>query len=169
MAVKLDEVIAANSLLVSLGAEDALPRIASVAIERSLELQSRVDRALGYAAQTPASSMHARNMARILDGSITHEDEMRELAAEKSEREVVASVKPKTRAKRKAGVGRGSYERAQGLKGRSTKERKEFRIWIAEQGIELPQYGPVPQEHVDAFDLAREELRRMRKDGLLSA
>jgi hypothetical protein len=168
--VKLDEVIAANTLLVSLGAEDALPRIASVAIERSLELQSRVDRALGYAAQTPPSSMHARNMARILDGSITHEDELRELAAERTAEPVVESVvKRKVRGPGKKTSGRGSYARPQGLKGRSTKERKEFRDWLKEQGIDLPQYGPVPQEHVDAFDLAREELRRMRREGLKSA
>ena len=117
---------------------------------------------------SPPSSVHARNMARILDGSITLDDELSELeglhevAAPKAER-VVSRTPKKAKAKR------GSYVRPQGLKGRSTKERREFRAWVAEQGIELPQYGPVPQEHVEAFDMAREELRRMRKEGLLSA
>jgi hypothetical protein len=170
----LHDVVAANDLLISLGGDDQLPVIAARAIERSLELQHRIDRAIDYAQASPPSSVHARNMARILDGSITLDDELneleggdglREVSAPKADR-VVARAPKKTK---RVGVGRGSYVRPQGLKGRSTKERKEFREWLAEQGIELPQYGPVPQEHVDAFDMAREELRRMRKEGLLSA
>lgn len=169
MMVNLQDVVNANNLLMSVGADDALPRIASVAIEKSLELQHRIERALDYAQAAPSNSLHTKQMARILDGSITHEDELREIAAETKSVGVVEKVRRAPKKKVGAGVGRGGYVRPQGLKGRSTKERKEFREWVAEQGITLPTYGPVPQEHVDAFDLAREELRRMRKEGLLSA
>ena len=56
--IKLSDVVEANNLLISMGAEDQLPRIASAAIERSLELQHRVERAIRYAEDAHSSSLH---------------------------------------------------------------------------------------------------------------
>lgn len=140
--ISLSDITAANNLLVSLGAEDQMSRIAATAIDRSLEMQHRVDRALKYAAEAPPNSLHAKNMARILDGSITVDDELNEV----SEQHLPA---PK---RLKAVVAKSN--RGSGLSGRSTKERKEFRDWLKEQNIELPKYGPIDQSYIDAFDEA---------------
>jgi hypothetical protein len=172
MMVTLNEVAAANRLLVSLGAEDQMSNIAAKSIERSLELQSRIDRALAYAAE--GNSMHAKNMARILDGSITVDDELNEvhgndrLMAEQlpipeSRRAALpAARRTKTGAPDKR-VGRGP-----GLQGRSTKQRKAFREWLAGRGVELPRYGPVPQELVDAYDEAMAAQREERRRAVLA-
>lgn len=141
--ISLNDITAANTLLVSLGGEDQMGRIAATAIDRSLELQHRVDRALRYAAEAPPNSLHAKNMARILDGSITVDDELNEVAEQNlpspQRLKAVASKTPK---------------RGPGLSGRSTKERKEFRDWLRSQKIELPKYGPIDQIYIDAFDQA---------------
>jgi len=142
--LSLGDITAANSLLVSLGGEDQMPRIAATAIDRSLELQHRVDRALRYAEEAPPNSLHARNMARILDGSITVDDELNEV----SEQHLPTP-------KRLKAVAVGTRSNGQGLKGRSTKERKEFREWLASQNIDLPKYGPIDQIYIDAYDKAR--------------
>lgn len=141
--INLSDITAANNLLVSLGGEDQMNRIAATAIDRSLELQHRVDRALKYAAEAPPNSLHAKNMARILDGSITVDDELNEVA----EQHLPAP-------QRLRAVAAKSAARGPGLKGRSTKERKEFRDWLAAHNIDLPRYGPLDQSYVDAFDEA---------------
>jgi hypothetical protein len=148
--ISLSDITAANTLLVSLGGEDQMSRIAATAIDRSLELQHRVDRALKYAAEAPPNSLHARNMARILDGSITVDDELNEVA----EQDVPA---PK---RLKAVSTKPAKKRAEGLAGRSTKERKEFRDWLKDQNIELPKYGPIDQIYIDAFDKSMADRRR---------
>lgn len=149
--ISLSDITAANSLLVSLGGDDQMPRIAATAIDRSIELQHRVDRALRYAEEAPPNSLHAKNMARILDGSITVDDELNEVSEQNlptPKRLKAVSLPAKRTASRKA-------TRGPGLAGRSTKERKEFRDWLEAQGIDLPKYGPVDQVYVDAFDKAR--------------
>ena len=143
--IKLQDVIEANALLISMGGEDQLPRIASAAIERSLELQHRMDRAIQYAEDTHTTSMHARQMLRILDGSITIDDEANEVSPEPVLDEYPRLVR---RPLAEAPV-HGS-----GLAGRTTAERKAFRDWLAGQGIELPLNKAVPQHYVDEFDRA---------------
>lgn len=147
--ISLSDITAANNLLVSLGGEDQMHRIAATAIDRSLELQHRVDRALKYADEAPANSLHAKNMARILDGSITVDDELNEVAEQ-------ALPTPK----RLKAVATKSTKRGPGLSGRSTKERKEFRDWVRDQNIELPKYGPIDQIYINAFDEAKADRRR---------
>jgi hypothetical protein len=146
--ISLNDITAANNLLVSLGGEDQMNRIAATAIDRSLELQHRVDRALKYAAEAPANSMHAKNIARILDGSITVDDELNEVSEQnlptpKRLKAVSTGGQKKTKT---------TAVRGEGLRGRSTKERKAFREWLQEHNIDLPKYGPIDQSYVDAFD-----------------
>lgn len=166
--ISLNDVIEANKLLMTMGGDDQLPRIASAAIERSLDLQHRVDRALTYAAETPPNSMHARQMARILDGSITIDDELREVPEPRGlrEQQVHAALHsvpvPAARAPAKP---KKKVDRNQaGLAGRSTAQRKAFRDWVAEQGYELPTFGRVPQEYVDMYDEAMDAERRQRAE-----
>jgi hypothetical protein len=146
--ISLGDITAANNLLVSLGGDDQMHRIAATAIDRSLELQHRVDRALKYAAEAPANSVHAKNIARILDGSITVDDELREVAEE--------NLEAPRRLKAVSGGQRKSNKPSQmkGLKGRSTQQRKDFRDWLEEQNIDLPRYGPIDQIYIDAYDKA---------------
>jgi hypothetical protein len=146
--INLSDITAANNLLVSLGGSDQMSRIAATAIDRSLELQHRVDRALKYAAEAPANSVHAKNIARILDGSITVDDELREVAEE--------HLQAPRRLKAVSGGKRNTRKQPQGkgLQGRSTKQRKEFRDWLQEQNIDLPRYGPIDQIYIDAYDKA---------------
>ena len=151
--ITLNDVVEANNLLISMGAQDQLPVIASAAIERSLELQHRIDRAVRYAEESHTSSLHARQMLRILDGSITLDDENNEVIPEPViqnpldeyprlvQRPLEAPAPPRTDI---------------GLSNRNTAERKAFRAWCAEQGIELPLNQTVPQHFVDAFDEATE-------------
>lgn len=152
--INLSDIIAANNLLISLGGEDQLPKIAASAIEKSLDLQHKVDRALSYAAEAPSNSMHAKQMARILDGSITLDDEANEIR----EQHPHPSAQPRLQAvtdggkrKRKSG---GPGSRNSGLSGRRPHERKAFRAWAEEQDFDIPTTGPVPQKYVDAYDEA---------------
>jgi hypothetical protein len=173
MMVTLNEVAAANRLLVSLGAEDQMSNIAAKSIERALELQSRIDRALAYAAQAPSNSMHARSMARILDGSITVDDELNEvpgndrlseqLPIPDSSRAALPAVRKTTAGKPDKRVGRGP-----GLQGRTRVQRKAFREWLASRGVELPKQGPVPQDLVDAYDEAMMKERDARRRAVLA-
>jgi hypothetical protein len=166
----LTDVVEANRILVALGGEDQMQRIAAASIERSLELQNRIDRALAYAESAPANSMHARNIARILDGSITVDDELAEVAgndhvtrrlqlhpaADAAQGAVVPAPVKRTRGPNK--------KKLPGLQGRSTSQRKEFREWAAAQGLDLPKNGRSPdfQGYVDAYDDAMEEERKRR-------
>lgn len=149
--IALNDIAEANRLLVSLGGEDQMGRIAAASIERYVDLQHRVDRALAYAKAAPANSTHAKQIARILDGSITLDDEAQEIG----EQHPLPHQQPKrlpVEAPRRRGPGRPKAAKGAGLAGRSTRYRKEFRAWVAEQGIDLPYNKLAPQLLVDAFD-----------------
>jgi hypothetical protein len=151
--IKLHDVVEANNLLISMGAEDQLPRIASAAIERSLELQHRVDRAIRYAEEAHSSSLHVKQVLRILDGSITLDDEMNEMDPEP----VVHPLDEYPRLVQQQSLeAPDKYPRdgSSGLAGRSTEQRKAFRDWLAAQGVDLPLNQAVPQSYVDTFDQA---------------
>jgi hypothetical protein len=151
--IKLHDVVEANNLLVSMGGEDQLPRIASAAIERSLELQHRVDRAIRYAEEAHSSSLHVKQVLRILDGSITLDDEMNEMDPEP----VVHPLDEYPRLVQQQSLeAPDKYPRdgSSGLAGRSTEQRKAFRDWLAAQGVDLPLNQAVPQSYVDTFDQA---------------
>ena len=147
--VNLRDVVEANQLLMSMGGADQLPTIASAAIERSLELQHRVDRAIRYAEETHTTSMAARQMLRILDGSITIDDEAKEVSPEP----VLHPMDEYPRLVRRPLTEAPKHE-SRGMAGRSTAERKEFREWLAAQGIDLPLNQTVPQYLLDDFDKA---------------
>lgn len=151
--VELNDIISANDLLVKLGGEDQLPKLTAVAIERSLELQNRIDRALDYAKALPATSMHAKKIASILDGVVAPVEEKVEV--------VKAKPKPKKPAPKKGG--------SSGLASRPRSERLAFRNWAREQGFTVPTAGPVPQNLVNAYDMAQEEMRRMREEKPVAA
>jgi hypothetical protein len=167
-ALTVQDVLAANQLLVSLGAEDQMPRLAMKALETSLDLQSRIDRALKYAQHAPPASTHARQMARILDGSLTVDDELNEVedrALPMPRRRAVeapVSDRPASPGRKQAKGPKGKLKPGNGLIGRSTKERLEIRAWIAEQGFEISPTGRVPQKYLDAFD----EVKKRNKDQL---
>lgn len=148
--IALNDIAEANRLLVSLGGEDQMPRIAAAAIERSLELQHRVDRALAYAQAAPPASMHARQMARILDGSITLDDEAQEMA----EQHPLPHQQPRRlqAAEPKVPKRRGPGRVASGLAGKGTKYRRDFREWVGGYGVHLHQNKAVPQVLTDAYD-----------------
>jgi hypothetical protein len=166
--IALADIAAANALLVSFGAEDQMPRIAAASIERTIEQQNRIDRALAYADALPANAAHARQMARILDGSITIDDEQNEVDTygigeprRTPARELHA---PRPAAPKPAGKGpRGKLKPGAGLTGRSTKERLAMREWIAQQGIEISPTGRIPQEYIDQYDRAQEAIREHRR------
>lgn len=180
MSLKLNDVVEANRILVALGGEDQMQRIAAASIERSLELQNRIDRALAYAASTPPNSAHARQIARILDGSITVDDELNEVTEhdrpmrEMPVREPVAAIHAAPAPPVRRTRGPGKQARPRGLAGRNTAQRKAFREWLALQGIDLPKMGPVPQEYIDQYDEAqrlereaRAAARKAQRDGQL--
>lgn len=155
--IKLQDVVEANQLLMSMGAQDQLPTIASAAIERSLELQHRIDRAIRYAEESHTSSLHARQMLRILDGSITLDDDLNENPEPdvhshrldeypRMVRRPLEAHAPAKRSHHAKGEG--------GLGGRNTAERKAFREWVTAQGIDLPLNQMVPQSLIDDFDEA---------------
>lgn len=148
--IKLHDIVEANQLLMSMGGSDQLPVIASAAIERSLELQHRVDRAIRYAEEAHSSSLHVKQVLRILDGSITIDDENNEVSPEPVVRQSALDEYP--RLVRQQSLPAAQDHPKSGLAGRSTAERKEFRDWLAGQGIDLPMNMAVPQEYVDAFD-----------------
>lgn len=161
--VKLSDVVEANNLIVSMGGEDQLPAIASAAIERSLELQHRVDRAIRYAEEAHSTSLHVKQVLRILDGSITIDDEANEIVPEPVVQHPLDEYprlvrRPLAEAPASAPAPR---RESRGMAGRSTKERKAFREWLAEQGMDLPLNKTVPQYLLDDFDEAtgRHELR----------
>jgi hypothetical protein len=171
--IKLNEVIEANRILVSLGGEDQMQRIAAASIERSLELQNRIDRALAYASQTPPNSAHARQIARILDGSITVDDERNEvpehdrpmpyLGADERHSQGQASLPAPVKRTRGPGKKRKSAARYEsGLAGRTSTQRRAFREWMAENGYKVPSAGPVSPELVEIYDEAMEAERRQR-------
>jgi hypothetical protein len=149
--VKLSDVVEANNLIVSMGGEDQLPAIASAAIEKSLELQHRIERAVRYAEETHTSSLHARQILRILDGSITVDDEANEIVPEP----VVHPLDEYPRLVRRPlaeAPAPAPAPQGRGMAGRSTKERKEFREWLAANGMDLPLNQTVPQHLLDDFD-----------------
>lgn len=159
---KIQDVIAANQLLVSLGAEDQMPKLAAISIETVLDLRSRIERAISYANQAPPASAHARNMARILDGSITEEDEQLEAENEPGElpgirRHELTGSKPKPQPKKGT---RGKLKPGAGLAGRSTRERLEIRAWIAENGFDIAPSGRIPQKYLDAYDEYQAKIRQ---------
>ena len=138
-----------------------MPRSAAASVERSIELQSRIERALAYAETAPNASVHARNMARILDGSITIDDEQNEVQehGRPEPRRLPASAvsvekSPKPKGKLKPG---------HGLAGRSTKQRLEIREWIAQRGYDIAASGRIPQKYLDEYDQVQEALREARR------
>jgi hypothetical protein len=179
--IKLSDLADANSLLVSMGGEDQMPRIAAVAVERNIELQARIERALSYAAAAPPNSMHARNMARILDGSITVDDELNEVHEHDVPMRVAlhrdqpdhrgalpapapAPVKrtrgPNKKPRKAKAPPASRYE--SGLADRSSAQRREFRKWMAANGYEVPAAGPVSPDLVAIYDNAMEQARLAR-------
>jgi hypothetical protein len=166
MMTTLDEVLNANRLLVSLGGADQMQAIAAKSIERSLNLQSRIDRALQYASETPPNSVHARQMARILDGSITVEDEIAE-----AEEEAARGPRhlPAPEPKRTRGKGKKTTKATTGLSGRSTAERAAIRAWIVEQEFDVAPFGRIPEKFIELYDQAQEELRKRRAQDFANA
>jgi hypothetical protein len=152
-AVKLQDVAAANALLVSLGGEDQLPAIAAKSFDRAMQLQERIDRALRYAEQTPPNSVHARQMARILDGSITVDDELAEVP--ELDQPMPRQKAVESRPRRKAS-GKGSADR-------TTAERLKIREWLADKGIDTGR-GRIPQRYLDEYDQAMADERRQRRE-----
>jgi hypothetical protein len=163
MTLTIQDVLAANSLLVSLGAEDQMPRLAMTALERSLDLQSRIDRALAYAESAPPASTHARQIARILDGSITVDDELNEVQESglPMQRRRAVEAPP---AKKPDKSPRGKLKPGHGLGGRSTKERLKIRAWIEAQGYDIAHSGRIPQVYLDEYDEAMAEERRQKRE-----
>jgi hypothetical protein len=168
--ISLNRIREANELLVSLGGEDQMPRLAATAIERSIELQHRVDRAVRYADETQAhNSPHARQMARILDGSITLDDELNEVPEPGyiQPRPAVTASRPKSLPKKKAtskSGTRGKLQPGHGLEGRNTKQRLALRQWLTEQNFPINPSGRIPQQYIDAYDDAQEQMRTMRAE-----
>jgi hypothetical protein len=185
MTTKLRDVVEANRLLVALGGEDQMQRIAAASIEKQLDLQNRIDRALAYAAQTPPNSSHARQIARILDGSITLDDELNEVKEHDrpmpesvhyeagqgalggpapTRQSLPAPVKRTRGPNKKPKVAKappeGRYE--SGLTGRSSAQRREFRAWMHDNGYHVPHAGPVSPDLVAIYDRAMEEERMAR-------
>lgn len=145
-----------------------MPRIAAASVERSIEQQHRIDRAIAYAESLPPNAAHARQMARILDGSITIDDEQNEVDTHgipeprrTNARELHA---PRPASPKPAAKGpRGKLKPGAGLTGRSTKERLAMREWISQQGIEISPTGRIPQEYIDQYDRAQEAIREHRR------
>ena len=168
MTVKLHDLIAANKLLVSMGGEDQMSAIAAKSIESSLELRHRIERALAYAESAPNASIHARNMARILDGSITVDDEHAEL----DEHELplhpkmtgARDISPRPEPPALTSRPKGKLKPGNGLAGRSTKQRLEIREWIAQQGWEVSPTGRIPQKFLDLYDEAQSVIRKQRAE-----
>jgi hypothetical protein len=97
-------------------------------------------------------------MARILDGSITIDDEQNEvpeLPDRPEPRRIAAAVSAAPRSK-------GKLKPGNGLTGRTKQQRLEIREWIAAQGIDIAPSGRIPQEHLDAYDRFKELERKAR-------
>jgi hypothetical protein len=160
---KLKEIIEANNLLMSLGGEDQLQNISTTAIERSLELQHRIDLALEYAKTSTSNSTHAKNMAAILlDGVIPMANEAI-ISPAPEEVKVVEAPQKKSHHK-KAPQKKVVPQRRNGLASRPRAERQAFRQWADEQGFTVPKAGPVPMNLLDAYDQTIKELSRMREN-----
>jgi len=164
MTIKLHDLIAANNLLVSMGGEDQMSAIAAKSIESSLELRNRIERALAYAESAPNASVHARNMARILDGSITVDDELNEVDESRlpQPKRMNALPVPATEP-RDVPAPKGKLKPGNGLVGRSTKERLAIREWIAQQGWEVAPSGRIPQKYLDLYDETQRHLKDQAK------
>jgi hypothetical protein len=166
--IKIHDLIQANNLLVSMGGDDQMPTIAAKSIEQSLELRHRIERALAYAESAPNASVHARNMARILDGSITVDDETAELDEHQlplhpkpaAARDLTPRAEPPALTTRS----KGKLKPGNGLAGRSTKQRLEIRAWIAQQGWEVAPSGRIPQKFIDLYDEAQTLIRKQRAE-----
>lgn len=163
--IKIHDLVTANNLLVSMGGTDQMPTIAAKSIEQSLELRHRIERALAYAEAAPNASVHARNMARILDGSITVDDELQEvnetgLPTPKR----VAALPAREPREEPAARPKGKMKPGNGLAGRSTKQRIEIREWIAQQGWEIAPSGRIPQKFLDLYDEAQTLIRKQRAE-----
>jgi hypothetical protein len=164
--IKLADLAAANALLVSMGAEDQMPRIAAASVERSIEQQHRIERALAYADSLPPNSAHARQMARILDGSITIDDEENEVETRhlpEPRRTTAREIHGPAGGEVPVPRSKGTLKPGNGLAGRSTKQRLEIREWIAQQGIEIAPSGRIPQTYIDQYDRAQEAIREHRR------
>lgn len=163
--IKVHDLVAANNLLVSMGGTDQMPAIATKAIEQSLELRHRIERALAYAEAAPNASVHARNMARILDGSITVDDELREVDEQHLPTpKRVAALPAREPRDEPAKTPKGKMKPGNGLAGRSTKQRIEIRQWIAQQGWEIAPSGRIPQRFLDLYDEAQALIRKQRAE-----
>lgn len=149
----LKDIIEANQLLMSMGGQDQMPAIASASITRSLELQDRINRAIRYAEETHTSSLHARQMLRILDGSITIDDHNNEVHPEPVVRQQPLADFPAVEHKELA-ASKPHRSNTSPLADRNTEERKAFRNWLDEQGRGIPYNQPVPPELVAEFDEA---------------
>jgi hypothetical protein len=101
-------------------------------------------------------------MARILDGSITLDDENNEL----DERDLPPNPKrlAVTHSAPEPPRPKGKMKPGNGLAGRSTKQRLEIREWIAQQGFDVAPSGRIPQKYLDAYDEAQALLRKHRAD-----
>jgi len=117
---------------------------------------------LAYAEAAPNASVHARNMARILDGSITLEDEVQEAqeSGQLSPPKTVPRAALPAREPREEPRAKGKLKPGNGLAGRSTKQRIEIRKWIADQGWEIAPSGRIPQKYLDLFDEAQTLIRK---------
>jgi hypothetical protein len=91
--------------------------------------------------------MHAKKIASILDGVI----------APTEEKVKVVEAKPKKAAPQKR---KSPGSRESGLSSRPRSERLAFRNWARAKGLNVPTAGPVPQNMVDSYDLALEEMRK---------
>jgi hypothetical protein len=159
----LSDLAAANALLVSMGAEDQMPRVAAASVEKSIELQHRIERALAYAAEVGAS-VHARNMARILDGSITLDDELNETTDGDGPFQVERRPAARQLARPEKKGPRGKLKPGHGLGGRTKAERLVIREWINEQGHDIAPNGRIPQKYLDEYDKHQDLLRAHRAE-----
>jgi hypothetical protein len=162
--IKLHDLVAANNLLVSMGGDDQMGAIAAKSIEQSLELKDRIERALAYAEAAPNASVHARNMARILDGSITLDDELSEVDERHLPTPKRMTALPAREPQDAESRPKGKMKPGNGLAGRSTKQRIEIREWIAHQGWEIAPSGRIPQKYLDLYDQAQALIRKQRAD-----
>jgi hypothetical protein len=109
---------------------------------------------LRYAEQTPPNSVHARQMARILDGSITVDDELAEVP--ELDQPMPRQKAVESRPRRKTS-GKGSEDR-------TNAERLKIRQWLADhKGVE-PVRGRIPQRYLDEYDQAMADERRRRRE-----
>jgi hypothetical protein len=104
-------------------------------------------------------------MARILDGSITIDDELNEVQGNEMPLPLrrAAELKGPEKKRRPDKSPRGKLKPGAGLTGRSTKERLKIRAWISEQGFDISPTGRIPQKYLDAYDEHMRIIRDHRK------